>query len=261
LVEKKVKNNPKDLSESSYENIKFTLDNIFDSKGKKHSLELEFKEKILPGTQVQTREGLDWELDRLSYDGIPLDFDYQTLEFEKPDKGKPRKDSNLIHLELADNQTINLDFGNPWSDQDKAVILQKTDLLAPNSELTITKQDGYEEGKQIDYSFDENGQISYRYNNDQSQLGVYLALAKFTDLEHSLIQTSDNLFRAKTAGGLQIGHANKEGFGSIKSGNLESSNVDSTTEFANIVVLQRMFQACSQIMDIDKQLLEELYKK
>ncbi len=77
-------------------------------------------------------------------------------------------------------------------------------------------------------------------------------------MEHTLIQTHDSLFQAKNEKGRHIGRANKDGFGSIKSNQLESSNVDSTTEFANIVILQRMFQACSQIMDIDKQLLEEL---
>lgn len=82
----------------------------------------------------------------------------------------------------------------------------------------------------------------------------------FDDLEHTLVQAHDNLFRAKQTDGRKIGRPNQQGFGTIQPKKLESSNVDSTMEFGNIVVLQRMFQACSQIMDIDKQLLEELFK-
>ena len=91
--------------------------------------------------------------------------------------------------------------------------------------------------------------------------GIHVALALFDDMEHSLVAAHDNLFRAKNTHDRHIGRPNQQGFGTLQPKKLESSNVDSTTEFANIVVLQRMFQACSQIMDIDKQLLEELYKK
>jgi len=118
-----------------------------------------------------------------------------------------------------------------------------------------------EEGRLVSQTFDDNGQLSYNYDNNQTLPGPSIAIAKFVDPEHSLIQTSDNLFRAKTEVGRQIGRANQGGFGAIQPKKLESSNVDSTTEFANIVVLQRMFQACSQIMDIEKQLLDELYKR
>jgi flagellar hook protein FlgE len=127
--------------------------------------------------------------------------------------------------------------------------------------IEVMQQDGYSEGKQMGVSFDDNGQILYQYDNGQSEAGIRLGLALFDDMEHTLVQTMDNLFRAKDTHGRHLGHPNQKGFGTIQSNTVESSNVDSTMEFGNIVVLQRMFQACSQIMEMDKQLLDELMRK
>lgn len=261
LVKKTQKINDKDPFESDYENFKFTVDTLFDTKGKKHSLELEFKPQASNPTPQLNQDGLEWNLDRVSYDGVALNFKNQSLKFNSQENGWTEEKFNSIQLNLPANQLLTLNCGNYWTEIEKSIRLNKSDATHSNSQITIYKQDGYEEGKQIGFSFDENGQISYSYDNQQSLDGVYLALAKFPDQENNLIQTKDNLFRCKNEHSRQLGRANKEGFGSLQPQELESSNVDSTTEFANIVVLQRMFQACSQIMDIDKQLLEELYKK
>ncbi|MBA3537494.1 MAG: flagellar hook-basal body complex protein [Tatlockia sp.] len=251
-----------DKPPSIYKNIKFSLADIFDAKGKEHSLELEFKPIGVRPDDKTTKDGLQFDLEKVLYDGNEIDFDSQSLQFMQDDNGAPQEGDNLITLKLPNYQTINLNFGTYNSEQDKSVRLNKTDLDPSKiTKIKIHKQDGYTEGKQTSFSFDENGQISYSYDNNQSVEGVYVALAKFDDLEHTLIQTNNNLFRSKNDSGRQIGRANKGGFGNIQASSLESSNVNSTTEFANIVVLQRMFQACSQIMDIDKQLLEELFKK
>jgi flagellar hook protein FlgE len=261
-AEDKIPNPSPDKPRSNYKNIKFALATIYDAKGKEHSLELEFKPIGVKPEDKTTSDGLQWDLENLIYDGNEIDFDSQSLQFLQLSNGATQEGANLITIKLPDNQSINLNFGSYDSDQDKSVRLNKLDLdPSKTTKIKIYKQDGYTEGKQTSFSFDENGQISYSYDNNQSVDGVYIALAKFDDLEHRLIQTNDNLFRTKNDYGRQIGRANKGGFGNIQASTLESSNVNSTTEFANIVVLQRMFQACSQIMDIDKQLLEELFKK
>ncbi len=134
----------------------------------------------------------------------------------------------------------------------------KSPMLEP---IEVRDQDGYDQGNPIDFSFTENGQIIYSYDNGQTVEGIHIALARFDNAEDTLVQARDNLFRAKNNQGRHIGIANKNGFGNIQQKQVETSNVDATNEFANIVVLQRMFQACSQIMDIDKQLIEQLERE
>ncbi|MDI9817549.1 MULTISPECIES: flagellar hook-basal body complex protein [unclassified Legionella] len=262
LVEKEKDDAPKPpIPQSKFQNISFELNNIFDAKGKSHKVRVEFKAQDPLNGDERYDNGQEWELVKLICDGKELDFQQQTLRFTSQLDGYAEEGSNAINLTINNNQMVTLKFGSYQSDVDKCVRLKKSEIGNSETKIHIDKQDGYGEGKQIGFSFDDNGQISYNYSNGHSTGGIHVALATFDDMEHQLIKANDNLFRAKDEQGRKIGRANKDGFGAIQSKKLESSNVDSTTEFANIVVLQRMFQACSQIMDIDKQLLEELAKK
>jgi flagellar hook protein FlgE len=49
--------------------------------------------------------------------------------------------------------------------------------------------------------------------------------------------------------------------GGIAARSLELANVDLSREFADIVILQRGFQANSQVLNISSQLIEDLYGK
>ena len=250
-----------DPTKSKFERIKFDVVSIFDAQGKEHKVTLEFESPSSPGTGSNIGDNLKWNLIAAHCADATITFDPQTIEFDGDSNGTPKKDYNTIKIKLNDNQLVTLNFGDYQTDEASSVRLYKKDFEHVNNKIEVKKHDGYGLGKQIGCSFDENGQISYNYDNGQSEEGIHVALAIFEDLEHTLVQSNDTLFRSKNDSGRHIGLANKQGFGCIQPKKLESSNVDSTTEFANIVVLQRMFQACSQIMDIDKQLLEELYKK
>lgn len=245
-----------------YSDITFSVDTIYDANGKAHTVTFVFQTKESQGTQDHKLDKLKWTLLSATCKDSTISFDLadQQIEFDLDSNGAPSLDHNLIKFKLND-QDITLNFGGRGTDSSSSVRLFNKDTGHGNSSVNVKKNDGYGEGKQLDYSFDDNGQISYNYDNGQSEKGLHVALAVFDDLEHTLVQAHDNLFRAKNINGRHIGRPNKQNFGTIQPKQLEQSNVDSTTEFANIVVLQRMFQACSQIMDIDKQLVEELNRK
>jgi len=243
-------------------NVEFKLNKIFDSEGKEHSIKVVFKlnNDLNP---VPNSDKTTWDIEEItSEDGTPISFDpSQQIKFSSNDNGSPEELHNKINFTLNGNQQVTLKFGDFLSDENKRVTLKSAAGTDDKKKIEIIKQDGYAQGKQLDYSIDDNGQITYNYNNNQKIAGIHVALATFDNLDSTLIAAKDNMFRAKNENDRHIGRANKGEFGAIQAKKLEASNVDSTTEFANIVVLQRMFQACSQIMDIDKQLLEELEKK
>jgi flagellar hook protein FlgE len=247
-----------DKTSSKYEHIKFDVE-VFDTQGKKCQVSLEFEAPHDPAPMEQ----LHWNLIKATCPDADVKCDSQFIEFEDSSMGGlPKKGHNSIVLKLNDNQLITLNFGEFGKDSESSVrIYNKDNGLHANTQIEIKQQDGYSLGKQIGFAFDDNGQITYSYDNGKFEEGIHVALAMFDDLEHSLVFAQDNLYRAKDSHPPRIGRPNKQSFGTLQPKKLESSNVDSTTEFANIVVLQRMFQACSQIMDIDKQLLEELSKK
>ena len=250
-------------TKSKFERIKFKVMSVFDAQGREHTIHFECEASHLPGEQQHPDESKKWTLMSATCDDASITFDPQCIEFDSDSNGAANKGMNTIKFTLNDNQLVTMNFGDYQTDSESSVRLynKKTNPGHFDNNIDVKKHDGYGEGKQIGFSFDDNGQITYKFDNGQSEEGIHVALARFDDLEHTLVQAHDNLFRAKNDGGRHIGRPNKQGLGSLQAKKLESSNVDSTMEFANIVVLQRMFQACSQIMDIDKQLLEELYKK
>lgn len=249
-----------DPFKSKFEPVQFSIANIFDANGKAHTIRLEFECPGTPGTGKNPFENLKWNLKSASCDDGVITFSPQIIEFDNDNNGVAQKNSETIHLTLNGKQHITINLNTNLSDQESSVRLYKKDASHYNTNIETQKNDGYSLGKQIGFSFDENGQVTYHYDNGQTEQGIHVALARFDDLEHSLIQGENNLFRAKQPEGINIGRPNQHGFGTIKAKQLEASNVDSTMEFSNIVVLQRMFQACSQLMDIDKQLLDALEK-
>ena len=56
----------------------------------------------------------------------------------------------------------------------------------------------------------------------------------------------------------RIGQSGIAGKGSLKSGCLEMSNVDLSTEFTDMITTQRGFQANSRIITVSDTMLEEL---
>ncbi len=249
---------------SKYQDINFSIINVYDEQGKAHELKLQFQSSpvLVNGDSTNIPDdGNSWDLVDITCDGVKISVPYnQKVIFNGMSQGAQLEHST-IRFTLNGMQEIALRFGNFKDGTDNSVQLKDPKLNPEGTKIETLQNDGYGEGKQISFSFDENGQIAYNYDNGQTITGIYVGLAHFDDLEHTLVQTKDNLFRAKSDQGIHLGRANHDGFGSIKSKQIETSNVDSTTEFANIVILQRMFQACSQIMDIDKQLLEGLQSK
>ncbi|MFC3909491.1 flagellar hook-basal body complex protein [Legionella dresdenensis] len=256
--------------EGPYTAITFTVGNIFDSQGNANSVTVTLTSPKLPtgnSGNVDIPGALPtnadtWNVEIKSSDGKILETDTRTIQFTiNSEMGIPDKINNKILFSLNGEQ-VELNFGSPENDVNNSLRLyKKTPTEHTMTTVNTVKQNGYKMGKQNDFSINDDGLLIYHYDNGQKLNGIHLALAGFDDMANNLVQTDNNMFRAKSDSGRYIGRANQHALGAIQSKKLESSNVDSTTEFANIVVLQRMFQACSQIMDIDKQLLEELEKK
>lgn len=245
---------------NKYDNVCFDVNEVYDAHGKAHKITLEFQ-STPPSTEDFNDTGKSWDLLRVTYDGEDITY-FQDLEqslvFEINNQLSPN--FSTIKLHLTKSQDINLEFGD-YKDGNDNILTLETSIAPPEQNIKTIQNDGYSFGTQYDFAFDEKGQIIYKYDNNQTITGIPIGLACFDDEQHQLEQTKDNLFKASSNARIHFGRPNQGRFGSIISNKLEKSNVDSTAEFANIVILQRMFQACSQIMDIDKQLLEDLEAK
>jgi len=69
----------------------------------------------------------------------------------------------------------------------------------------------------------------------------------------------DSLYQAGlSSGSPAYGAPGSAGHGTIRAGQLESSNVNLTQEFADMIVTQRSYQASSRVVTTADQMLQEL---
>jgi flagellar hook protein FlgE len=119
-------------------------------------------------------------------------------------------------------------------------------------------QDGYTSGYLQSIAVDSDGIVTGTYSNNQTKSLFVVGLANFTNLQ-GLEREGSNLYSATTdSGEPRIGTANNSGMGSIASGKLEQSNVDTATEMVNMITYQRGFQASSKVISTVDQMLSEV---
>lgn len=126
------------------------------------------------------------------------------------------------------------------------------------STLGVSSQDGRAAGNLISTTFDASGTLVLGYSNGQTVNGPRLALARFSSPD-AVTAVGDNEFQATDAAAWLTGVAGEQGFGAVKSGTVEVSNVDLSQEFSDLVVMQRGYQAASQVVSTANDMLGELF--
>ena len=116
------------------------------------------------------------------------------------------------------------------------------------STSTGSTQDGYTSGTYQSFLVDTSGVITASYSNGNTTEVGQVAVASVANVE-GLVVTGNNSYTTTAASGVaSIGTAGAGGRGTIEDDALEQSNVDISTEFANLIVAQRAFEANSKTM-------------
>lgn len=106
--------------------------------------------------------------------------------------------------------------------------------------------DGYPAGTYSGFTVGNDGSVEASYSNGQTQLIGQVALADVTN-EQGLQAVGSSLYKTTTASGnANIGTAGTGALGTITDNALEESNVDISTEFSNLIIAQRAFEANSK---------------
>ncbi len=129
--------------------------------------------------------------------------------------------------------------------------------FAATSAATGTSQNGYSSGQLRGYSIDSKGVITGVYDNGVSQPLAQLALGSFANAEGLQKFKGNTLVAVLSSGEPSIGVAGTGGRGTISGSSLEQSNVDIATEFTNLIVAQRGYQASSRVITVTDQLYQD----
>jgi flagellar hook protein FlgE len=116
------------------------------------------------------------------------------------------------------------------------------------SATTATTQNGFGVGTLTGYSVLSDGTVQGQFSNNQTQSLGQVAVANFANPQ-GLTQGADGNEQATSASGAAIvGQAGIGGNGTITGGAVEESNVDLSTEFANMIVAQQTYDANAKVL-------------
>lgn len=129
---------------------------------------------------------------------------------------------------------------------------------ASDFNTSFINQDGFASGNLSAIQIDENGFVAGTFTNGETKQLYKVALAVFQN-PRGLETISGSLLRVTdTSGQALIKEPGIAGTGRIVSGALEGSTADIATEFSQMIVAQRAFQANSSVITTVDQMLNDL---
>ncbi|WP_445011147.1 flagellar hook protein FlgE [Vreelandella stevensii] len=234
--------NPNNASTYNYS----TNATVFDSQGNARNLTLYFT-KTAPN---------EWDVNgRLS--GGPAgaetyDVDLGSLTFTQ--NGTLAQD-NANNAVFSDGE---FGAGNPLAELDIDLSFEGTTQFASDSTVNDTIQDGYSSGALVGITIEEDGTVMRNYSNEQSRASGQITLVTFRNPE-GLRPTGDNLWAATGTSGQELLGAPGAGLrGLIQPSAIETSNVDLARELVDMIIAQRSYQANSQTISTQDELLQTI---
>jgi len=215
---------------------------VYDSKGQEYIVTIQLTKT---GDNQWT-----WELTNIEGPaGLNMSFDANqsgVINFN-PDGTYSAVDHNTIEFSPTGSYPVNitLDFS-------------KMTQYGSAHDAAVESQDGYKSGVLESFTIDQNGNIVGVFSNGITRNLGQIALARFVN-PAGLLKEGNSLYSiTSNSGSPLISTANSGGFGSIKPGSLEMSNVDLSTEFTEMIITQRGFQANSRVITTSDEMLQEL---
>ncbi|MDZ7282795.1 flagellar hook-basal body complex protein [Sphingomonas sanguinis] len=125
------------------------------------------------------------------------------------------------------------------------------------STLRAAKVDGYGAGTVTGLAADTGGRLQLSYSNGQKvDLGA-IALADFRD--PAALEQRDGVFAAARDAQQMLLASEDPRVGQVRSKRLEASNVDLSQQFGDLILIQRGFQAASQIVSVSNDMIQQLF--
>jgi len=148
-------------------------------------------------------------------------------------------------------QEIEVNFGNPGGFDGL------TQFGSPATAAAIL-QDGYGAGELANLQVGATGTVDGFYTNGQIRTLGSFGIATFAN-ESALEDTGESYFRESSNTGSRVfGNGTVNGAGEVVGGAIEDSNVDTATEFVNLIQAQRGFQASARVITVQDDLLAEI---
>ncbi|SHN57297.1 flagellar hook protein FlgE [Desulfovibrio litoralis] len=157
-----------------------------------------------------------------------------------------------------DNPTQMNTLGQNWvSNPTPGKLATHSSTAYKGTSSSKVSQDGYTTGYLSRVRIDPDGYLVGQYTNGESQNLYRIPLTRFTS-QDNLTHSGNNLFSASDrVGSIEEGFPGTENYGALTGYSLETSNVDMTTEFVQMIVTQRGFQMNSKVVTTSDQMIQK----
>ncbi|MCL7929300.1 flagellar hook protein FlgE [Halomonas llamarensis] len=153
----------------------------------------------------------------------------------------------------ADNE-----FGPVFDPLDIAIDVQGSTQFADPSTVNDATQNGFTAGSLVGVTIEDDGTVMRNYSNEQSLAAGQISLVSFRNPE-GLKPEGDNLWSATGSSGDELVGAPGTGQrGLIEASAIETSNVDLAGELVDMIISQRAYQANSQTISTQDELLQTI---
>jgi flagellar hook protein FlgE len=209
---------------------------VYDAGGGEHIWQIKFDK---PAAGVN-----EWTVTVTDDKGKSLDP--QTLKFIL-DKVDPAT-AKLVFADTAVGLSVTLDFSGSVSSFSAGTV----------STLRAASVDGWKVGAITSIGVNDKGKLEIGYSNEQKKDLGSIAIAEFRDPQ-ALEQRSGGLFRDKGTAQRELMTGDDRRVGRVLSRRLEASNVDLAKAFGELILIQRGFQASSQIISVSNDMIQQLF--
>jgi flagellar hook protein FlgE len=153
--------------------------------------------------------------------------------------------SNVTFTGLSDSaSSMNMSWGL-YGTTGKADISQ-TSSASGQTAQTAQTANGYASGSYQSFTIGSTGTITADYSNGQQQIVGQIGLASVSNLQ-GLADVGSSEYQTTAASGLAtVGAAGSGELGTLEGSSLEASNVNISTEFSDLIIAQRAFEANSK---------------
>jgi len=128
----------------------------------------------------------------------------------------------------------------------------------PVSSLRVEDVDGFASGEITTIKVNDEGLLEITYANEQKLSLGAVTIASF-DNAQDLEQRGNGLFIHNGTSSAEFLTSAHDKVGRVMSGRLEASNVDLSQEFGDLILVQRGFQASSQVVSASNDMIQQLF--
>ena len=108
----------------------------------------------------------------------------------------------------------------------------------------------------VSFAVDPTGAVSVTGQDGTTQVVGYIAVQNFNN-DNGLVDDGGGLYSYQAAAGTnEFFTGGDAGAGTIQTGVLEASNTDLSTEFANMIIAQRGFEAAARVISVSDNMLQ-----